>query len=69
MRRTAGVFALLDVEERSSYQDIDPSSGQGRLFLDEAGRLLYGSVCMHGAREWKRWSWKELPHALGQPSP
>ena len=42
------VFALLDVEDPSSYQGVDPNSGQGCLFLDRAGRVLYGSSCMLG---------------------
>ena len=42
------VFALLDVEDPSSYQGVDPNSGQGCIFLDRAGRVLYGSVSMLG---------------------
>ena len=42
------VFALLDVEDPSSYQGVDPNPGQGCLFLDRAGRVLYGSSCMLG---------------------
>ena len=45
------VFALLDVEDPSSYQGVDPNSGQGCLFLDRAGRVLYGSVSMLGEDE------------------